>query len=182
MSEEVLKSVGSILRDPVERDAVHFALAPVIAAHKMDAGDHVGLNESGEASEEFAPIGIIDPFLTSAVKKGQRCWLFLYPGSIKSLRHEWTHDAFKHPGRTAKDASEAWMRRWAVENMGDDYYDGDGKRPDEDAYSDAIRAGHDLNIGPYESARDSINDEWWGHWENITGCKGQRGEYFSCAC
>lgn len=38
------------------------------------------------------------------------------------------------------------------------------------------------HIGPYEDARDYIDDTWWTHWETITGARGERGSYFSCSC
>jgi hypothetical protein len=173
-------AIGKIIGDDQRRDAIHIAVAPVIAAENLKPGQHVGLaGDSEHAAATGTTIGIVDPFLTAPVKPGQRFFMFLYPNTIKSLRHEWTHPAF---GEAAKSASEQWMRAWAVEHVGDDYYGDGGKVGEEAAYAFAIRAGYDLSVGPYESARDHIDNEWWAHWEAITGGKGQRGEYFRCAC
>lgn len=174
-------AIGKLLSADQQRDAIHIAVAPVVAARTLKPGAHVGLNDKGEADDLVQPdVGIIDPFVLAPVKKGQRVFLFLYPNTITSLRHEWTHPAFSAT-LDAKSASERWMRDWAMKHMGEDYYGG-GKVSEESAYNFAIEAGHNLNIGPYESARDHIDHEWWRHWETITGCEGKQGEYFSCAC
>lgn len=89
--------LGQLITDgDCRRDAVHIAVAPVTAAGPLAPGQHVGLLGGGH---EFAgpcdrPVGIVDPFLTAGVEPGQRFWLFLYPGTVTSLRHFWTHPAF----------------------------------------------------------------------------------------
>jgi hypothetical protein len=176
--------IGQLIDGDQLRDAVHIAVAPVEAVHFMEAGTHVGLDEFGCASALEKPIGIVDPFLESPIKKGERFWLFLYPNTITSLKHVWTHPAFEDQPSlgSAKSASEDWMRAWALEHMSEDYYgDGEKLRP-EVAYENAIEAGHSHSVGPYEDARDHIDSEWWSHWETITGQRGNREEYFRCAC
>jgi hypothetical protein len=183
MSEGTQDLIGKLLNDTVERDAIHIAVAPVVAARTLKPGSRIGLAEDGRADNlAEKDIGIVDPFLAAPVKPGDRFFMFLFPNTIRSLRHEWTHPAFREndPARD-KSRSEKWMRAWAMEHVSENYY-GEGSLSENDAYAFAIRAGHDLHIGPYESARDTIDTEWWGHWEAITGERGQRGEYFSCSC
>lgn len=94
MSEAL--GIGKIITTPQTRDAIHVAVVPVFAAEKLFPGNHVGI--SGplmHAGRAFgAPVGIVDPYLTLPVEQGQEFWLFLYPGSVTSLRHVWTHPAF----------------------------------------------------------------------------------------
>lgn len=92
------------------RDAIHVAVAPVTAAGRLAPGQHVGFVSPGETElvgVEGNPIGVVDPFLTENVQPGQRFWLFMYPNTVTSLRHVWTHPAFapKVPA-VAKTANE----------------------------------------------------------------------------
>lgn len=170
-----------------KRDAVHVAVAAVEAGENLKPGNHVGLSADGKAVIKQG-IGIVDPFLKVNVKKGDKFWLYLYPGSITSLEHKWSHPSFtekvEEKTNTAKDSSEKWMRDWAMQHMSEDYY-GDGVRFTESrAYRQAVDAGHNMNVGPYESARDYIDNTWWDHWEIITGCRRPHEDdrYFSCGC
>jgi hypothetical protein len=192
MSDQSKLGLGKIITTEQNRDAIHVAVAPVEAAIRLRVGAHVGIDREGKATNAIHGshlVGVVDPFIADSgyVEKGERFWLFLYPGSITSLRHCWEHPAFKEVQVVSttpeKSASEQWMRDWATQHMGEDYYgDGDKPRSPESAYASAIDAGHNLSVGPYEDARDHIDDEWWTHWENITGQRGQRGGWFSCGC
>ena len=89
-------NLGHLIDGEAYRDAVHVAVCPVVAAADLEPGQHVGL--VGDSRELVGPgrepIGIIDPFLREPVAAGRRCWLFLYPNTVTSLRHVWTHPAF----------------------------------------------------------------------------------------
>jgi len=182
---DALGTLGKIIDETAQRDAIHLAVEPVVAAERVFPGQDVGKVDDGYGSSTN-PVGIVDPFLKRPVNPGQRFWLVVYPRQITSLRHVWEHPAFDAPAASSvandKSASERWMRAWAVRNLGNDYYGDDKMRSEDAAYADAIEAGHALFIGPYESARDNIDNEWWDHWEAITGVPGQRNEYFSCSC
>jgi hypothetical protein len=184
-------SIGKIIVGEAHRDAIHVAIAPLVASGCFMPGAHVGLDESGNAAEatmsnDVDAIGVADPFLLDPIRPGQRFYVFLYPGSATGLRHVYAHPALDRAGATnasAKQTSEEWMRNWAREHMSTDYYgDTDAPLSDEQSYANAINAGHNMHVGPYEDARNHIDNEWWAHWEAITGQRGQRGEYFSCGC
>ncbi len=53
---------------------------------KDASGRHVAFKEHPEKA-----IGVIDPFLEFYVMRWERCWLLINPGTITSLRHDWTH-------------------------------------------------------------------------------------------
>lgn len=115
MSESL--GLGKIITTKQYRDAVHIAVAPVTAGERLHPGEPIGFVERDTTVVLGVPdcdsIGIVDPFLKDAVEKGQQFWMYLYPGSITSLRHEWTHDAFPSPDapvRGDKAESEKWIR------------------------------------------------------------------------
>ena len=177
---DTLLKIGEVLSGGEQRDAIHIAVAPVEAAEHLGAAQMVGVRD-GKAVAEQPYVGIVDPFLKREVKRGERFYIFMFPYTARGLRHERSHPAFPQDDR--RSVSERWMRGWAVKHVGYDYYGEEHGKVDEDvAYDFAIKAGHDMHIGPYESARDYINDEWWSHWENITGVRGRRDEYMGCAC
>lgn len=193
VATDALETLGTLpIPDNSGRDAIHLAVEPVVAGWHMLPGQLAKI-EDGEAvgATRDDATGIVDPFIAGSVQPGQRFWFVVLPRTITSLRHVWNHPAFPEEASyhadadehyvTDKAASEAWMRKWAVKHIGDGYY-GDGRVSDEDAYAFAIKAGKENHIGPYESARDHIDNKWWGHWETITGKRGDRDTYFSCSC
>lgn len=78
------------------RDAVHVAVAPVLANEPLSPGDHISL-VGGRATKSGQTIGIVDPFLEAGVHRGDKFWMFMYPETVTGLRHEWDHPAFVEP-------------------------------------------------------------------------------------
>ena len=111
-------TLGKIIEGDASRDAIHIAIAPVVASCRLAPGQDIGFSEEGNNElvdcmnvPGFKPIGIVDPFLKGMVCEEQRFWMFLYPNTITSLRHDWTHPAFESCG-TNKE-SIAWLNNFA---------------------------------------------------------------------
>jgi len=121
MSEQNVK-LGQLITAPEKRDAIHIAVAPVFADMDLRAGDHVGFvkgrNDLVRKNVDNT-IGIVDPYLTRPVKKGEQFWLCLYPNTVTSLRHHYTHPAFsedKEPEPVKyddKEESRKWLQKYA---------------------------------------------------------------------
>jgi len=166
--------LGQLITTPQERDAIHIAVAPVIAHETLAAGDHVGFvagSTEQVAKRGTTPIGVVDPFLTQYVAPGERFWLFLYPYTISSLRHDWTHPAFERsepvPVATPADPkaeSEAWLRKFAAEcGVGYDWLM-------ESALEKATRGGYGLNSHhDMPDVAFTKSAEAWRHFAIVTG-------------
>lgn len=193
--------IGRIIEQERHRDAIHIAVAPVEAGSDLKAGDLVGLMK-GKAFHAFPgliePLGVVDPFLRNVVLPGQRFYLFLFPGSITSLRHEWEHPAFVElptaPSVTPPDkaASEAWLREYAKQV--NPYYCGDGYYGEKEGGKDTSYevlmndlAGNTITYhGIDMHSREELIDEeeLKRHGEIVLGrpINFDAFEYFSCSC
>ena len=171
--------LGKLITGDQVRDAVHIAVAPVTAADTLMPGQHVGLDSDGRAGASDKPIGCVDPYLRTPVREGQRCWLFLYPGSITALRHEWSHPAFGAEAITPA----VWSRRWIEAFAGEL----------DQAYN-RLMAAAELwvsdqdytydNSETYKDVDDAKWPEFWRHYEIVTGQPAKRSgdHFFTCRC
>jgi len=102
MNGEEVK-LGRLVTGKCGRDAVHVPVMPMTAVRVMRPGEHLAN-------------GIVDPFLTEPVRPGETFLLCLYPGTVTSLRHVWTHPAYPDEVQPApKRRSEADV--WAEQGM-----------------------------------------------------------------
>jgi hypothetical protein len=96
--QQYIPNIGELCHDNARRDAIHFAVAPVVAAERVRPGQHVSLTlDKYQHATSLNPtqrVGVVDPFLREDVEQGQRFWLMLYPNTVTSLRHVWSHPAF----------------------------------------------------------------------------------------
>jgi hypothetical protein len=191
VATDAIETLGTIIDERAGRDAIHLAVEPVVAGESLKPGDDVSIKD-GQAMLAFgpdsnAPVGIVDPFLRIGVEPGDRFWLVVYPRTITSLRHVWTHPAFPEEQkndakqttvRNTKAKSEAWLRNFIA-------------RSDCPTYEDVIAAAVDppefwsddyLHFHG-QDAHGSIPPEFWDHVEIVTGlrCR-KRPSYFSCSC
>lgn len=83
--------IGKLIAGDAAKDAIHIATIPLVALETLSPGQHISINQNLEASSANKHIAIVDPFLNKPVLAGQKFWGFMYPGSIESLRHDWTH-------------------------------------------------------------------------------------------
>ena len=175
---DTLNQIGKLLgRDEsATRDAIHIAVLPAIAAQDLAPGDHIRL-DNGRAWQQGmrGAVGIVDPFLKTGPTKGARFWVFVYPGTITSLHHIWTH-----PEIEQSEDSVSWLKDFANRN-----YIG---------YQDLLDSTADGNVcfgstsGPDEVGYEGGSDrarEFWEHYEKVMGPvtnEHKRATSFRCAC
>jgi len=185
--------IGEIIDETARRDAVHFALAPVIAAERLSPGQHIGfVGENTVGPMTNKPLGIVDPFLPGPVNKGDRFWMFLYPNTITSLRHEWSHEAFdteekdpvianyvltdKLPYDDFISNSKTWLTEfaWTADISYDELMN---------AAKDSIEHGEYLSDGGKWEGFHTPS-EFWRHYEIVTGkpVEDHDANFFSCSC
>lgn len=181
--------LGSLITDTQHRDAVHIAVAPVTAGEELRPGERIGFTGNAfTVGTDARKIGIVDPYLSDNVKKGEQFYMFLLPNTITSLRHEWTHPDFEREEELLKaeptfqklsgpTAEEEWVRAYA---------DGIGSTYDELMYGadDYVRSGDYLvRGGTFEGVY--ITDEFWDKYEIIRKTKlnaDDRDNFLGCSC
>ena len=190
MALEVPSTIGKLIEPGQQRDAIHIAIAPVVANMRLDPGDDVGFvhpdnTELVSKGDGIRTIGVIDPFLQDTVKPGERCWMFLYPNTITSLRHDWSHLAFgqgisKPTESEDKAYSERWLRDYAARVS---HYD----TPDV-AYRELLSNAQRNHIFYHGSDLCGYSDleqpkELFRHLEVVLGRKLDRHAFtYSCSC
>lgn len=172
--------LGQLAPENSERDAIHIAVAPVIAAEKLAPGEWVNLDPDGRAIRALSKkdgIGVADPFLTKTIRAGETFWLCLYQNTVTGMKHHWSHPAFPLNNSIIEESvkrnkHEVWIRGYA-ENLGI-------------GYEELMSAAN--NWVDYENMTLNnymegtwISDEFWVHYEGLTGKKGE-GSFFTCSC
>lgn len=194
MAENVPR-LGRLITGPAERDAVHIAVVPAMAGIHMTPGTHVGVcagepmiaAPSGKYISDY--VGIVDPFLKENLKKGDMFYIYLYPGTVISLRHHYRHpvldaeeirqetmESLKHP---AVERMKAWAKQFGT------------------TYGETMRntrffllTGKEITLDGIASLNVSTEEypdggTFWGDYETITNQKvpdEKKKDFFSCEC
>jgi hypothetical protein len=183
-------TLGMVIGPEYKRDAVHSAVEPVVAGCLLRPGTHVGfvgdMNNPKEVGPSANPVGVIDPYLKSDVRPGEWVWMFVYPRTITSLRHVWSHPAIPDEKEIAAAVSsvdpdvaesEAWIKNYA-RGIGVDY-----NELLQHAHAKVDNDDYWCEGGRFEG--EYTPDDFWEHFEKVTGRsvdENNRGNFFSCSC
>lgn len=188
--------VGKLITDKdAKRDAIHVAIAPVVAGQELRAAMHVylkngiALAHSYGLSRQSDTIGIVDPYIGKEdLKSGDRFYLFLYPETVSSVRHDWIHPAFPSDKFSY---SKQWLENFATEYASEwsnwTYPDSD-KEPKASSNYEALMMDLKsfVETGHIALARSEWLDlprELWMHYENVTGEEVKyKAERLPCRC
>jgi hypothetical protein len=178
--------IGRLIDVERFRDAIHIAVAPVVALESLAPGADIGISPGGKATTSADHIGIVDPFLKEWVMPGQRFYVFLYVGSITALRHHWEHPAFAAQSLVDDEAKglEVLAAKARIEHYGSQL---------ERSYEDMMNAGaawitngHHLSFGfdTPDCAYEGV-EQFWNDYELVTGTEvhvEKKTLFFSCGC
>jgi hypothetical protein len=202
VSTDALDTLGKIHERVEKRDAIHLAVEPVEAGERLLPGEHIEVRDGvAYGTDAGEGLGIVDPFLTRPVLKGQRFWFVMYPRMVHSLRHVWTHPAF--PDEVGKlEAAVQGVQAPKVSMFSEDkesvilkaareWIEAHAKELDVDysslmeAADDWVRSGN-YYIGNYSSFGDGFDaDGFWTRYEIIRGTRvadSKKERFFSCSC
>jgi hypothetical protein len=198
-----LNTLGTCPIPDLGRDAIHLAVVPAIAGDPLWAGEHVSYDPKTQFAKRVIhtdpdAVGIVDPFLSVPVKEGVRFWLIVYPRTIESLRHVWTHPAFPAEARVdsihvthvrrefsaTPQESEQWLRAYISDHMRlDDNEDSDWRDTITSFIAKAVNSTDDYLVVKGIEANGEIPVVFWDHVENYAGKPVvNRARYFSCSC
>lgn len=185
MSEQDTQhSLGKLIDEKAQRDAIHIAVAPVVATERLSPGQRIGLvgHENSQVRASVTGQGIVDPFLSGAVFPGDRFWMWLTPNTITSLRHQWTHPNFDSD-MISRDAhsekSKAWIENHASA-LGLTY---DAMMRHAERWLEHQDYQVEQGSETWRSEFDSMN--FWHHYEVITGKvvpDNMKHSFYCCTC
>lgn len=185
VATDALETLGTLIGPNEKRDAIHLGVDPATAGETLTPGMHVTLRD-GQAfcAEPNKGLGIVDPFLTGRVKRGERFWLVVYPRQITSLRHIWEHPGF--PSSTDVPTQEVDLGLMRSKAFIDEL------AASVDLSTNRLMAGAKEYIrhgeyitGGSEMEGEYVPDEFWNHYARVTKTdvpEEKRGNFFKCSC
>lgn len=188
MSHEAV--LGNLAGLGAQRDAIHVAIAPVVADCKIEPGRRIGFVDGGGVRVGYecpdrgiVAVGIADPFLVGPVLRGQSFFMCLFPGTVTGMRHHWSHPSFADVLREPHADDGGDSRKW-IENFS--HRLGLSYKTVMDAAARWQRGEGYTNVGDNEQYTDHYYEsaEFWRHYAAVTGSAtaDDEGLPFSCAC
>lgn len=197
VATDALDTLGTkVLPAGSGRDAIHLAVEPVTSDETLYPGQHIGVVD-GKASTLVEKIGIVDPFISGPIYPGESFWFVVYPRTITSLRHVWSHPSFPETSAepvAVKPPKPSVDKVAAVEYLkeyvnGYDYYDSNRdpidlmRRCTEFAENALSQDGDEYFIVYGNDASGNIPFEFWDHVYALTGRRPKNPpQWFSCSC
>lgn len=200
VATDALDTLGTFpIPDTSGRDAIHLAVEPAVSDIPLRAGERIVI-ENGKACLAYGDdaTGIVDPFVSGAIRPGQRFWLVVLPRTITSLRHVWSHPLFPEEPASAyhadpdehyvaPSAAEKWLRDYA-EKIDEDF---DDLMSAADAF---IQSGEyfygspqgspgDVYFGKFEG--ESTHRDFWPNYQEFrqtTVPADKQRSFFTCSC
>lgn len=180
MSDKELLGSSPSLLDP--KDAVHVAITPVVIMYDdPKPGDKVDLQlmidgtiHAHKPAVVYDFMAVLDPYIAYIYKRST-CYAMMRPGSIKTLRHEWTHPKLN----TSKDKDEAVARLRAFAKSVERSYE-----IIMEGAENYVKHGSTV-FGGSEFDCVDFPVSFWDDYEMVTGLvveEKDRGYFFSCSC
>lgn len=164
--------LGQFIEGEANRDAIHIAIAPVIAGQPLQPGDHVGFLPDGRVATGVNNlIGVVDPYLEFGPYTGDRFWVLLYQNTVTNIRHDWKHPSFSESGPVLLPSNK-WLEDYATSHK---------------LTYEQLMAGvkEFLDKGGINPTLDDdfkvfeVPNEFWVHYKNVTGRDG-KGNFWGC--
>lgn len=184
VSTDALETLGTVIGPNEKRDAIHLAVIPYQAGEYLRPGEHVEVHDRTQRAHACAPgegVGVVDPFLLAPIAPDSWFWLVIYPRTIHSLRHVWTHPTF--PDEVAPPLIEG---RVFSKSESLDYLTRVAEKID--VTLEDILDEWRFNLGHFRvdiSGNREVPPLFWEHYENATGIKvpePARTDWFACGC
>lgn len=204
---DALDTLGKVHQYDEKRDAIHLGVEPVVAAHTLKPGQHIGFDKNGKASKSAKELlGIVDPFLKAPVNKGEKFWLVVYPREITSLRHVWEHPKFPNSREigaeeivlqvktpTAKEEAYAWIQDYAESFGRYSDYDYGYQSIDADDLIYYAKSNIERREGDWKDylvkggllEGEYVSEEFWNKlaiYLDVDIPENRRENFFSCSC
>lgn len=197
--------LGKVHDIQFNRDCVHVACFQVEIEEVWNVSNAcmLKINSEGKAvptENREQALGILDPFILdpSILNRGDKVWLILFPGMIRSLSHYWEHDAFP-PAPVEKSLLEYQQEKEQkilssisplklesfqyLDRIANDLEITLDRLLQEASYR--VKDDSYYYVGNYEAEGYSLGSDFWKHYQiytEIVVLPENQGNFISCSC